>query len=76
MADNAMLGPLNTANMQRAAPEKSLAVKQVEQSIEAATQQAKDISIDKGVEVMLGDRPRASVDPTYERLGAAARRSN
>jgi hypothetical protein len=57
------------------ASDKSLAIKQVEQSFEAATQRAKDISIDLGVEVLISDRPRASVDPTYENLGAGPRRN-
>lgn len=75
MAENVALGPLNTANMQRAATDKSLAIKQVEQSYEAATKRAVDISLDEGVEVLLSDRPEASVDPTYEKLGAQARRN-
>lgn len=75
MAENVALGPLNTANMQRAATDKSLAIKQVEQSYEAATKRAVDISLDEGVEVLLSDRPEASVDPTYENLGAQARRN-
>ena len=75
MADNVALGPLTAANNQRMANDKSLAIKQVEQSFEAATQRAKDISIDLGVEVLISDRPRASVDPTYENLGAGPRRN-
>ena len=75
MADNVALGPLNAANNQRMASDKSLAIKQVEESFEAATQRAKDISIDLGVEVLISDRPRASVDPTYENLGAGPRRN-
>ena len=57
------------------ASDKSLAIKQGEQSFEAATQRAKDISIDLGVEMLISDRPRASVDPTYENLGAGPRRN-
>ena len=75
MAGNVALGPLNAANNQRMASDKSLAIKQVEQSFEAATQRAKDTSIDSGVEVLISDRPRASVDPTYENLGAGPRRN-
>ena len=37
MAENVALGPLNTANMQRAASDKSQAIKQVEQAFDAAT---------------------------------------
>ena len=70
MADSVALGPLNTANMQRASSDKSLAIKQVEQAFEAATQRAKDTSIDSGIEVLLSGRPEASVDPTYEKLGS------
>ena len=68
MADNVALGPLNAANNQRMASDKSLAIKQVEQSLEAATQRAKDISIDLGVEVLISDRPRASVAVSYTHL--------
>ena len=75
MADSVALGPLNTANMQRAASDKSLAIKQAEQSFAAATERALDTSLDKGIEVLLSDRPAASVDPTYENLGSRARRS-
>ena len=75
MADNVTLGPLNTANTQRTSSDKSLAIKQVEQAFEAASQRAKDISIDSGVEVLISGRPQASVDPTYEKLGAASRRN-
>jgi len=75
MADNVALGPLNTANIQRTSNDKSLAVKQVEQSFEAATKQAKDTSIDRGVEVLISERPKASVDPTYENLGVSSRRN-
>ena len=75
MADSVSLGPLNTANVQRASSDKSLGIKQVEKALEAASQKAQDISIDKGVEVLLSERPRASVDPTYENLGAASRRN-
>ena len=76
MADSVALGPLNTANMQRASSDKSLAIKQVEQAFEeAATQRAKDTSIDSGIEVLLSGRPEASVDPTYEKLGSGSRRN-
>ena len=75
MADNVALGPLNAANNQRMARDKSLAIKQVAQSFEAATQRAKDISIDLGVEVLISARPRASVDPPSENLGAGPRRN-
>ena len=75
MADGVALGPLNTANVQRASSDKSLGIKQVEKALEAASQKAQDISIDRGVEVLLSERPRASVDPTYENLGAASRRN-
>ena len=75
MADGVGLGPLNTANVQRASSDKSLGVKQAEKAFEAASQKARDISIDRGVEVLLSERPRASVDPTYENLGAASRRN-
>ena len=75
MADSVGLGPLNTANVQRASNDKSLGVKQAEKAFEAASQKARDISIDRGVEVLLSERPRASVDPTYENLGAASRRN-
>ena len=75
MADNVALGPLNTANMQRTSSEKSLAIRQVERSFEAAAQRAKDTSIDAGVEVLISDRPQASVDPTYENLGPGSRRN-
>jgi len=75
MADSVALGPLNTANAQRMASEKSLAIKQVEQNYEAATKQAVDTSLEEGVEVLLSARPAASVDPTYENLGPQARRS-
>ncbi len=75
MADNVALGPLNTANIQRTSNDKSLAIKQVEQSLEAAYQRAKDTSIDAGIEVLISDRPQASVDPTYEKLGLASRRN-
>jgi hypothetical protein len=47
----------------------------VEQSFEAASQRARDTSIDTGVEVLISDRPQASVDPTYEKLGPASRRN-
>ena len=76
MADNVALGPLNTANMQRASSDKSLAIKQVEKAFEAASQKAQDTSIDKGVEVLISARPEASVDPTYENLGAASRKGS
>ena len=76
MADNVALGPLNTANMQRASSDKSLAIKQVEKAFEAASQKAQDTSIDKGVEVMISARPQASVDPTYENLGATSRKGS
>ena len=76
MADNVALGPLNTANMQRASSDKSLAIKQVEKAFEAASQKAQDTSIDRGVEVMISARPQASVDPTYENLGAASRKGS
>ena len=75
MADGVGLGPLNTANGQRASSDKSLGIKQAEKAFEAASQKAQDISIDRGVEVLLSERPRASVDPTYENLGAASRRN-
>ena len=75
MADSVALGPLNTANMQRAATDKSLAIKQVEQSFDAASKRAVDTSLDAGIEVLLSDRPAASVDPTYEKLGPQARRN-
>ncbi len=75
MADSVSLGPLNTANVQRASSDKSLAIKQAEKAFETASQKAQDISIDRGVEVLLSERPRASVDPTYENLGAASRRN-
>ena len=76
MADNVALGPLNTANMQRASSDKSLAIKQVEKAFEAASQKAQDTSIDRGVEVLISARPQASVDPTYENLGVAARKGS
>ena len=76
MADNFALGPLNTANMQRASSDKSLAIKQVEKAFEAASQKAQDTSIDRGVEVLISARPQASVDPTYENLGAASRKGS
>ncbi|HBX00931.1 MAG TPA: hypothetical protein DEF77_08255 [Gammaproteobacteria bacterium] len=76
MADNVALGPLNTANMQRASSDKSLAIKQVEKAFEAASQKAQDTSIDRGVEVLISARPQASVDPTYENLGAASRKGS
>ena len=75
MADGDGLGPLNTANAQRASSDKSLGIKQAEKAFEAASQKAQDISIDRGVEILLSERPRASVDPTYENLGAASRRN-
>ena len=75
MADGVSLGPLNMANLQRASSDKSLSIKQVEKAFEAASQKAQDISIDRGVEVLLSERPRASVDPTYENLGTASRRN-
>ena len=75
MADGVGLGPLNTANVQRSSSDKSLGIKQAEKAFEAASQKARDISIDRGVEVLLSERPRASVDPTYENLGAASRRN-
>ena len=75
MADNVAIGPLNTANLQRTSSDKSLAIKQVEQAFDAAVQRAKDTSIDTGIEVLLSGRPQASVDPTYEKLGAASRRN-
>ena len=75
MADSVSLGPLNTANVQRALSDKSLGIKQAEKAFETASQKAQDISIDRGVEVLLSERPRASVDPTYENLGAASRRN-
>jgi hypothetical protein len=76
MADNVALGPLNTANLQRASSDKSLAIKQVEKAFEAASQKAQDTSIDRGVEVLISARPQASVDPTYENLGAASRKGS
>ena len=76
MADNVALGPLNTANMQRASSDKSLAIKQVEKAFEAASQKAQDTSIDRGVEVLISARPQASVDPTYENLGSASRKGS
>ena len=76
MADNVALGPLNTANMQRASSDKSLAITQVEKAFEAASQKAQDTSIDRGVEVLISARPQASVDPTDENLGAAARKGS
>ena len=76
MADNVALGPLNTANVQRASSDKSLAVKQVEQAFEAAIKKAEDTSIDRGVEVLISSRPQASVDPTYENLGTASRKGS
>ena len=76
MADNVALGPLNTASMQRASSDKSLAIKQVEKAFEAASQKAQDTSIDRGVEVLISARPQASVDPTYENLGAASRKGS
>ena len=76
MADNVALGPLNTANMQRASSDKSLAIKQLEKAFEAASQKAQDTSIDRGVEVLISARPQASVDPTYENLGAASRKGS
>ena len=76
MAENVALGPLNTANIQRTSSDKSVAIKQVEQSFEAASQRAKDTSIDTGVEVLISGRPQASVDPTYEKLGPASRRND
>ena len=76
MADNVALGPLNTANMQRASSDKSLAIKQVEKAFEAASQKAQDTSIDRGVEVLISARPQASVDPTSEDLGAASRKGS
>ena len=75
MADGVGLGPLNMANVLRASSDKSLGIKQAEKAFEAASQKAQDISIDRGVEVLLSERPRASVDPTYENLGAASRRN-
>lgn len=75
MADSVSLGPLNMANVQRASSDKSLGIKQAEKAFETASQKAQDISIDRGVEVLLSERPRASVDPTYENLGAASRRN-
>ena len=75
MADSVSLGPLNTANVQRASSDKSLCIKQAEKAFETASQKAQDISIDRGVQVLLSERPRASVDPTYENLGAASRRN-
>ena len=74
MADGVGLGPLNTANIQRASSYKSLGIEQAEKAFEVASQKAQDISIDKDVEVLLSERPRASVDPTYENLGSASRR--
>ena len=76
MADNVALGPINTANMQRASSDKSLAIKQVEKAFEAASQKAQDTSIDRGVEVLISARPQASVDPTYENLGATSRKGS
>ena len=76
MVDNVALGPLNTANVQRALSDKSLAIKQVEKAFEAASQNAQDTSIDRGVEVLISARPQASVDPTYENLGAASRKGS
>ena len=75
MVDGVGLGPLNTANVQRASSDRSLGIKQAEKAFEAASQIAQDISIDRGVEILLSERPRASVDPTYENLGAASRRN-
>ena len=75
MADGVGLGPLNMANVQRASSDKSLGIKQAEKAFEVASQKAQDISIDRGVEVLLSERPRASVDPTYENLGSASRRN-
>ena len=57
MADGVGLGPLNTANVQRASSDKSLGIKQAEKAFEAASQKAQDISIDRGVEVLLSERP-------------------
>ena len=62
--------------MQRTSSDKSLAIKQVEKAFEAASQKAQDTSIDKGVEVLISARPQASVDPTYENLGAASRKGS
>ena len=76
MADNVALGPLNTANVQRASNDTSLAIKQVEQAFEAAIKKAEDTSIDRGVEVLISSRPQASVDPTYENLGTASRKGS
>ena len=76
MADNLALGPLNTANVQRASNDTSLAIKQVEQAFEAASKKAQDTSIDRGVEVLISSRPQASVDPTYENLGTASRKGS
>ena len=76
MAYNVALGPLNTANMQRVSSDKSLAIKQVEKAFEAASQKAQDTSIDRGVEVLISARPQASVDPTYENLGATSRKGS
>ena len=76
MAENVALGPLNTANIQRTTGDKSIAIKQVERSLEIATKNAIDTSIDRGVEVLISDRPTASVDPTYENLGSSTRRGN
>ena len=47
MADGVSLGPLNTANLQRASSDKSLSIKQVEKAFEAASQKAQDISAKK-----------------------------
>lgn len=76
MADNVALGPLNAANIQRASVDKTLAIKQVEQALELASQNAQDTSIDRGVEVLISSRPQASVDPTYENLGMASRKGS
>ena len=53
MADSVSLGPLNTANVQRASSDKSLGIKLAEKAFETASKKAQDISIDRGVEVCL-----------------------
>ena len=65
MADSVSLGPLNTANVQRASSDKSLGIKQAEKAFETASQKAQDISIDRCVEVLISSRPRASGEPPY-----------
>ena len=48
MADNVALGPLNTANMQRASSDKSLAIKQVEKAFEADCSPDTPFKIEQG----------------------------